>query len=92
MGFSVKFNWVLQVEPPDNLVLNGTHSFKKPDNRIFPIDTPIDLIDDDRNAIAKIKIKSFTNEDGVTSGTFSIVKIYTGQEKVVLTNYWVENK
>jgi len=60
MGFSVKFNWVLQIEPPEALQVNDTHTFKKPDSRVFPLDTPIDLIDLKRNAIAKIRIKSFS--------------------------------
>ena len=92
MGFSVKFNWVLQIDQPEILSLNESYSFSKTGNRIFPIGTPIDLIDIDRNAVAKIKIKSFLNEDEHTTGTFSVTKIYTGEEKRVLTNYWNENR
>ncbi len=92
MGFSIKFNWVLQVTPPANLTLDTIHAFRKNGNRAFPIDTPIDLIDSERNAIAKIKILSFTNSEMETAGEFKIIKIYTGNEKEILTNYWKENQ
>ncbi len=92
MGFSIKFNWVLQVTPPADLKLDTRYSFSKNGNRVFPIDTPIDLIDSERNAIAKIKILSFTNSETETTGEFKIIKIYTGNEKEILTNYWKENQ
>lgn len=92
MGFSIKFNWVLQMSPPEGIEPGRIHPFNKTGNRIFPLDTPIDLIDADRNAVAKIKVKSFTNESGITTGLFQVIKNYTGNEKVVLTNYWRENQ
>ena len=92
MGFSVKFNWVLQIEPPDSLRFGGAYSFEKTGNRVFPLDVPIDLIDPQRNAVAKIRIKSFTNEEGLTTGEFVVLKIYMDQERVILTNYWIENR
>lgn len=52
VGFSVKFNWVLQINPPAGLQLKGTYPFSKSENRIFPIGVPIDLIDKERVAVA----------------------------------------
>jgi len=92
MGFSLKLNWVLQVCPPESLDNKGVYPFTKSGNRVFPLDTPIDLIDLDRVAIAKIRIQSFTNEGDETTGIFEVVKIYSGVEKSVLSNYWLENK
>lgn len=91
MGFSITFNWVLQIEPPQALEKEGLYKFEKPGSRAFPLNAPIDLIDLDRNAIAKIRIKSFSNQGGVTTGEYSVLKIYVGQEKAVLTRYWIEN-
>lgn len=92
MGFSVKFNWVLQIDLNQSLKEQGAYPFEKIGNRVFPIDTPIDLIDMERNALAKIKITSFLNQYELTKGVFEVVKIYTGEEKTVLSRYWVENK
>jgi hypothetical protein len=92
MGFSVKFNWVLQMEVTETLQVGKLYSFKKPGNRIFPIDAAIDLIDPNRNAIAKIKVKRFTNENSVTFGEFEVLKVYDGEEQIVLNQYWRENE
>jgi len=92
MGYPIKFNWVLQLEPPERVLTETTHSFRKAGSRVFPTNVPIDLIDLQRNAVAKIKIKWFTNQEGVTSGEFEVIKVYAGQEKVILSNYWVENQ
>jgi len=91
MGFSVKFNWVLQIDPPSSLSVGNCYTFKKDQNRIFPIDTPIDLIDKKRNAVAKIRIKSFLNEHDSTSGEYEVIKVYSATEKAVLSAYWREN-
>lgn len=92
MGFSIKFNWVLQIVPPVNIELNTSYEFSKTGNRVFPIDTPIDLIDTERNAVAKIVVELFTNHQNATSGTFKVVKVYKGNEKQILSNYWLENQ
>lgn len=92
MGSPLKFNWVLQIEPPVSLEVQRSYPFEKPGNRMFPIGTPIDLIDLDRNAVAKIKITSFLNKLDITTGSFEVIKIYAGTEKSVLSNYWVENE
>jgi len=92
MGFKIKFNWVLQIDSPEIVELNQQYSFCKRGNRVFPIDTPIDLIDNKRNAIAKIQIQSFKNETNKTSGSFRVIKVYEGSEKAMLTSYWHENQ
>jgi len=92
MGFVVKFNWVLQIQPPASLELLHSYNFQKPGNRVFPLDVPIDLIDLDRTAIAKIRISAFTNESDVTSGTYEVIKVYSDIEKNILTKYWIENQ
>jgi len=75
-----------------DLKVGSSYEFKKPKYRVFPLATPIDLIDLERNAIAKIKILSLTNTNDETTGKFEILKIYTEMEKDVLSNYWLENQ
>ncbi|WP_044617761.1 DUF2584 family protein [Gynuella sunshinyii] len=92
MGFSIKFNWVLQIDFEIELVPGSSYNFSKDGNRVFPLQTPIDLIDSSRSAIAKIRIMSFKNLLNKTTGEFQVIKIYSGNEKEVLTNYWIENE
>jgi hypothetical protein len=91
MSFLVRFNWVLQIGPPDKLLVGETYTFSKPENRVFPIGTPIDLIDIERQAIAKIKVTAFTQDGTNTTGSFTVIKLYKGAEREMLTNYWKEN-
>jgi hypothetical protein len=91
MSFSVKFNWVLKIDPPADLTPGETYPFSKPGNRVFPIGTPIDLINEERQAVAKIRISEFTNDSEKTTGSFTVIKLYEGTEKETLSNYWKEN-
>lgn len=92
MGFPIKMNWVLQIEPPKELELNVDYEFKKRENRVFPLETPIDLINGNREAIAKIQVNEYTNKSNITTGIYRVLKIYSEQEKRVLTQYWIENQ
>lgn len=92
MGFEIKFNWALQAEPKEKLEENLVCAFAMHGNRAFPIDTPIDLLNFKREAMAKVKVLEYTNAKNETKGKFKVVKIYQGQEKEILTNYWLENE
>jgi len=92
MGYSINFNWVLQFKPKVKIEIGGCYAFEKSGNTLFPLNTAIDLIDSNRIALAKIKIVSCKNTTGATTGVFEVVKIYYGEEKSVLSNYWFENE
>ncbi len=92
MGCSMKFNWVLQIELKEEIEVNKRYKFIKDGNRIFPLNTPIDMICLDRKAVAKIKVLEFTNIEGETTGIYEVIKRYSGIEKDVLSNYWIENQ
>ena len=91
MGFPIKFNWVLQFDSTDIIETGKAYPFTKDGNRVFPIDTTIDLISSDRQAVAKIRIKWFSNSQSATTGEFEVVKVYSGEEKIILSKYWMEN-
>ncbi len=76
MGFQIKFNWVLQINLQNQLELDKEYNFSKTGNRVFPIKTPIDLINLDRTAIAKIEILEFKNTENNTSGKYILLKVY----------------
>lgn len=92
MGFQVKFNWALQIDEPTDLVEGRVYDFIKSGNRVFPIEIPIDLINSSREAVAKIHILEFCNNKIETRGKYKIIKIYKGEEKNILTSYWIENQ
>lgn len=92
MGFEIKFNWALQIDEPNNLSEGEVYDFVKSGNRAFPIETPIDLINPKREAVAKVHILEFSNTKTETKGKYKVIKIYIGEEKTILTNYWIENQ
>ncbi len=91
MGFEIKFNWVLQVEASEVMEVGRKYTFEKEGNRAFPLNVPIDLMDLNRKVVCKIKILEFTNRPGQTKGFFQVLKIYSGVEKEILSQYWLEN-
>lgn len=92
MGFKITFNWALQIDCKDSVEQGKEYEFSKDSNRSYPINIPIDLINLDRDAIAKIKILEFTNTEGKTTGKYKVLKSYSGEEKKILSKYWRENK
>ncbi|MBI3333935.1 DUF2584 family protein [Candidatus Pacearchaeota archaeon] len=92
MGADIRMNWALQIEPPSSLEERAEYVFEKSGNRIFPLETPIDLLNMQRDAVAKIRITEFTNKPGITTGRYEVIKIYQDTEKQVLTQYWRENQ
>ena len=63
--------------------------------RIFPKITwgesiPIDLINSEWEAVAKVVVLEVTNTSDNTTGRYQVLKIYTGKEKEMLTRYWRE--
>lgn len=96
MGFKTEFNWILKLKQENwldekILVVGSVYLFSKDEYRVYPVNHPIDLINKDWEAVAKVLVTAFTNKDGKTIGEYKVLKIYCGQEKEFITNYWREN-
>jgi len=66
MDFKVEFNWALKLKPEnglkeEELEAGKTYEFWKSGNRIYPLNIPIDLINQNWEAVAKIIIVEFKN-------------------------------
>lgn len=95
MGFKTEFNWALKLTPDQGLdektlEINGIYGFSKHEYRVYPIGMPIDLINKDWEAVAKVIILESNTSEGKTTGKYKVIKIYEGLEKEILTNYWRE--
>jgi len=91
MGFKTEFNWILKLKPeqgfPEVLEVNKEYNFLKDGYRVYPLDIPIDLVNENWEAVAKAVIVECTLGNGKTKGIFKIVKIYEGKEKEVMKSY-----
>ena len=95
MGFSTEFNWALKLSPDNGLdekklSVGNTYDFSKEGIRTYPVDIPIDLINSEWEAVAKVVVLEVTNTSDNTTGRYQVLKIYTGKEKEMLTRYWRE--
>jgi hypothetical protein len=93
MGHKVEFNWVLKLKPENGLeekvLREGViFNFTKNEHRVYPVGVPIDLLNKDWEALARIIVLEFTNKENKTTGKYKVLRIYSGEEKESITNYW----
>jgi len=93
MGHKIEFNWALKLKPEnglnESLLKQGEIlSFKKNEYRVYPVGVPIDLLNKDWEALARVVVLEFTNKDNKTTGKYKVLRIYSGEEKESITNYW----
>ena len=50
-----------------------TRQFEKAEHRIYPIDIPIDLLDENWNVLARVRITEITVGHGKTQGSYTVV-------------------
>ncbi len=80
MGMPCEVNSILKLNPsqgyPQKIELNAKYHAIKQGYRIFPVDVPIPLVDEDWIAYADAAITKLTWEQGMTNLDFKIDRIY----------------
>lgn len=69
----------------DKLVEGNEYPFKKDRHRLFMLETPIELVTPDWQAIARIMITEFTAGHNETKGIYKVLKIYSDEEVKVVS-------
>lgn len=95
MGFKTEFNWALKLKPENGLdeaalKEGGIFEFSKDEYRTYPIDQPLDLINRNWEVLARVVVIEATCANKKTVGKYRIIKIYSKNEREVLTQYWRE--
>ena len=84
-----EFNRVLKLKEeqgfPDALNEGASCNFRKLGKRIYPIGISVFLADSFWNVCASVVIKEFAVKDNETIGIFEVVRVFSGDEKEVLT-------
>jgi len=79
MGYKVEFNWVLKLRPeyglPKKLEKGKIYSFKKPEERVYPLHIPIELKDNSDKMLAKVEVLEFKVSKNKTEGKFKIIEV-----------------
>ncbi len=89
MGYVTEFNWILKLKEeqgfPDALNEGALCNFRKSENRVYPVGIAVFLADSLWNVCASVIIKEFAVKDNKTNGIFEVVRVFSGDEKEVLT-------
>ena len=85
MGFETEFNWVLKLslekKDLENLVDGKTIGFEKSEERVYPVDMNIFLVDLDWNALGYVKVERCMYEKGRTVGEYKLGRLFGEEEK-----------
>jgi len=82
---SLKINKEQGLIEREVLIDGNEYTFKKDGHRLFMIDTPMELITEDWQAIARIVITEFTVGHNQTSGIYKVLKVYSSEETKIVS-------
>lgn len=90
MGCLYEFNWILKLPSVnrETLVVGKQYSFEKNGIRIYPINIPIDLVNDNWEAIARCVISTISISSCQTTGEYKILEVYDEKRSKVFSEQW----
>lgn len=94
MGYKVELNWVLKLpsqqlpRESEQLEEGRIYEFEKEEERIYPVNIPIELVDDHWNIWAEVRILELTIGYGRTTGKYMVLSIPTTKRKSMYSRYY----
>jgi hypothetical protein len=90
MGFPCEVNYILRLLESQGLDEHTLHEgesfeFSKQGHRIYPVDAPIDLANEDWQIIARVVVSRFCVGGGKTTGTVKVLCIYDPSTRDAIT-------
>lgn len=89
MRFQTEFNYMLKVRQgqglPANPKVGGVYHFEKTIERIYPLNNPIYLVDDDYTVHGKCIILEYFVGNGITKGKYKIFELYDEKMRTIFT-------
>jgi hypothetical protein len=79
-------------EIPSPLEIGKEYKFSKNGHRIYQINIPMDLRDNDWNAYGRCVVTEYTLGNDKTMGTYVIVKIFDSEQAKHVTNTYVSDE
>jgi hypothetical protein len=96
MGFSLEVNNLLRVPAGtiDMTVIQAGQelSLTKPGIRLYPIDVPIELCDEDYHYIGKVKITKLILGNSETTLSFLVLKVFSPSDAAAFSNNFIPIK
>lgn len=88
MGYQYEFNWILKLSEIGEIHVGDCYNFTKKGNRIYPLNTPIDLVNNKWEALARCIIHKIELTKNKTEGSYEIIEVYSNEKKQILTEQW----
>lgn len=94
MGYHLEFNCLLVV--PNHtldlaaLELGKLYHIVKEKERLYPLNIPIEICDDNYKYHGKVAVRKLTLERGKTSLDIEVLKIFDATESAVYTNNFIK--
>ncbi|MBU0758722.1 MAG: DUF2584 family protein [Nanoarchaeota archaeon] len=90
MGQMIEFNWLLKLKPEQgldekNLEPGREYKFLKKEERLYPIEIPIDLVNLEWEIVANVVVKEYTVRKDETKGKYMVLRVYGSEEREFLT-------
>ena len=70
---------------PPKLKVGKVYDFKKAGQRLYMLDTPMDLLSDKWEAVAKVLITEITATGKYTGGKYKVLKIFNPSDAAAIT-------
>ncbi|MDD9953885.1 MAG: hypothetical protein OXR66_06130 [Candidatus Woesearchaeota archaeon] len=94
MRFETEFDFILKIRDaqglPDNPVEGESYEFQKTIDRVYALNIPILLCDDDHKVYGKVIITEYTAGGNVTKGKYTIVKLFDEEKSKLWTEDLLE--
>ena len=93
MGYKIEINWVLKVsshqhlKSGNSLEKGSVYNFEKNEERIYPVNIPIELVSEDWEVLAEVSILEVTVSHGKTRGKYKVLAIPTEKRKSLYSKY-----
>ncbi|MDP4011565.1 MAG: hypothetical protein Q8P72_05075 [Candidatus Roizmanbacteria bacterium] len=89
MRFQTEFNYMLKIRVGQGLSPDPKegeiYDFEKTIERIYPLNTPMYLIDDDYKVYGKCVILEYSVGHGITKGKYKLFELYDSKTSQLLT-------
>jgi hypothetical protein len=89
VGFRCEINYILKLGKgqgqTSSLEEGKTYDFEKDGSRIYPVDAPIDLANDEWTVVARIAVRKFCVSSDKTTGSFEVLSIYDTSTSTAIT-------
>lgn len=94
MGYPIIFNCLLTASKTDldlsTLEVGRHYSLEKNGERLFPLNIPIEICDEDHKYYGKVAVRKLTLEAGKTTLQIEVLKIFDENEADVYTRKFIK--